>query len=452
MESKKCIRCSYLICASDVIARTKSADCVRVYIPSDLDVADEGLCTNNKVSASTCSSDALCKNDNAATPIMHADDLQVSPTLTTCSPKMNRVQRRKEKKRRKKEHRNQMKEEIQPLSIRVTTTAKFNSIPKSNCTKSIVHVKPLVVLDLNGILCHRVRTKNTNKQSIFRPSVGNISHTEIIPRSDLHEFLTLLHTKFCLAVWTSATRKTARVLVRMLFPDEVRERLIFVWHRNFCNLVDTSDNLDNTASSTDSKEECFELVTQKDRIELTPKRKKRRRDKSRIDKLCTIDGDDEGEIVHTSNTATKCNSNKESPNKTIDHRDLTAIKSLSKVWDTYPLWDATNTILLDDSPEKCPTEYRGNALHPPPICGTITACSDKTSGEKSEDEATKDAYSIKDDDEVNQNTQRNFFTLLAQHWSEPTSPPGNSLMTFLKEHANSHNMGWEMSTLDNAAT
>ena len=262
----------------------------------------------------------------------------------------------------------------------------------------------------------------------------------------MHEFLTSLHTNFCLAVWTSATRKTARALVRILFPDEVRERLIFVWHRNFCNF-DTSDNLDN---ATDSKEERLELVTQKDRIELTPRRKKRkRRGKSRIDKLCTIDGDDESQTEHTINTATTYNSTKESPNKAIDYRDLTAIKSLSKVWDTYPLWDATNTILLDDSPEKVPTEYRGNALHPPPICGTITACTDE---EISVGGDTKNAYSIKDDDEINQNTQRNFFTLLAQHWSEPTSPPDDSLIEFLKEHAKSHDMGWEMSPLDSAAT
>ena len=147
MESKNCIRCSYLICASEIIDRTKSNDCVRVYHPSDLDGADEA---NNNISASTsCSSDALCKSDNTATPIMYADELQVCPTSP---PKMNRLQRRKEKKRRKKEHRNQMKEEIQPQSIRVTTTTTFKSIPtNNNITRSIVHVKPLIVLDLNGI-------------------------------------------------------------------------------------------------------------------------------------------------------------------------------------------------------------------------------------------------------------------------------------------------------------
>lgn len=62
--------------------------------------------------------------------------------------------------------------------------------------------------------------------------------------------------------------------------------------------------------------------------------------------------------------------------KHMSHEDIIAIKCLSKVWYDYPQWDATNTILLDDSPEKCPSQYRGNALHPPPICGTVT-CNDE---------------------------------------------------------------------------
>lgn len=51
------------------------------------------------------------------------------------------------------------------------------------------------------------------------------------------------------------------------------------------------------------------------------------------------------------------------------HKGTIFIKSLSKVWDAYPLWDASNTLLMDDSPDKCPEIFLKNTVHPPPITG-----------------------------------------------------------------------------------
>lgn len=177
---------------------------------------------------------------------------------------------------------------------------------------------------------------------------------------------------------TSATKKTAKQLVRLLFPPEIRENLVFIWHRNLCNLV---YNIDQEES------------------------------------------DDNNNPESESNNSNH-NQSAESQKKP-SHEDLIAIKSLAKVWSSYPIWNATNTLLLDDSPEKCPKKYRKNALHPIPICGTIT---DIEGG----------AYF--DNDEENQNRQRRFFKHLAKNWSESSS--SEYLLSFLKDNAKEYDMGW----------
>lgn len=378
------------------------------------------------------------------------DNMKAKSNASSCTDPQggdDRTKRRKEKKLMKKKLRQQMKMKlvasIQSQSNRVDTTPTiFDSLPtlRGHPQETIVNVKPLIVLDLNGILCHRVRQRipASNTNTIFRPSVGNIANTEIIPRSDLHEFLTLLSNHFCLAVWTSATRKTAIFLVKLLFPDEMRERLVFIWHRNFCHLVKKSD-LDTISTENEGLDvESTGVCSKRGR-----KAKKRRRNNSRINKLCMVAGDDGGGDQQTQAEP--------SNNTATSNDELLAIKSLEKVWSAYPLWDASNTILLDDSPEKCPRQYRRNALHPPPILGTVTCVeqNDKKKGQCGEGgdatsnseggSSNEDSYSAVDDDEANQRTQRNFFRLLAEHWAQPATSQ-TDLMAFLEEHAQSHNM------------
>lgn len=354
----------------------------------------------------------------------------------------DRAQRRKEKKLRKRQLNDQMKnEDIQPLSMRITTTKFHPNLDRNATTRSIVHVKPLIVLDLNGILCHRVRNTTpqssiSQNQSIFRPSCGNISNTDIIPRSDLLEFLTLLHGNFCLGVWTSATRKTSKLLIDALFPTNIRERLVFVWHRSFCQLVKKNDT---KSYDGDEELEHSEEYTNTNNIPKAKNRGKKRRRMSEgrtdllyLDDVTAIDRDknEKQSTIETENSKST-----KSQNGAIYNDDVTAIKPLSKVWDAFPLWDDSNTILLDDSPEKCPIQFRENALHPPPIRGTITA----SMGEDRYSD-NMDSYSILDDDEVNQRRQRDFFHLLAKHWEQPTK---NNLTEFLETHANDHNMRWK---------
>lgn len=169
--------------------------------------------------------------------------------------------------------------------------------------------------------------------------------------------------------------------MRLLFPPEIRQNLVFIWHRNFCNLV---DNLDQEGS-----------------------------------------GDNNNPESESNNSY--CDESAGTPQKTSPE-DLIAIKSLAKVWSSYPIWNATNTLLLDDSPEKCPMKYRKNALHPTPICGTTTDI---------------DGGAYFDNDEENQNRQRCFFEHLANNWSETSS--SEYLSSFLKDNAKEYNMGWCMS-------
>ena len=335
----------------------------------------------------------------------------------------------------------QTKKETNYKTMIIATTT-FSSIPTNSpgIKQRLIYVKPLIVLDLNGILCHRIRERQTENliiespksKSRYRPSIGRIANTEIVPRSDLVNFLQFLHQHFAIAVWTSATAKTAKALVNMLFPDEIKKRLVFVWHRGCCNLLRRSEIND------DGKR----------------KKKKRRRNRSKdrsdpADNQCNVQRDttEESSAMQSSNNY---------------DQDLLAVKSLSKVWSNYPIWDETNTLLLDDSPDKCPRLFRGNAAHPPSLCGTETMCEEmdeQNSGCEKDDtssDKTKDRLSLfVSDDEANEKLQYEFFVLLAQHMSYPitrivgetldgtVSSPGKNLTEFLGEHARVYNMRCE---------
>lgn len=170
-------------------------------------------------------------------------------------------------------------------SIHISTYCRW----KPPLVSKWIHVQPLLIFDLNGILCHRIRRPAPGN---YRPSAAQIANTPIIARVDLISFLTFLDAHFTLAVWTSAKTKTAKQLVSLLFPVPIKERLLFIWGQPKCD------------------------------------------------------------TIH------------------IEGREKPLYqKPLSRVWDEYPLWDTTNTLLMDDSPKKCPPAYSQNTLHPPPLHG-----------------------------------------------------------------------------------
>lgn len=203
-------------------------------------------------------------------------------------------------------------------------------------TTTAIHVKPLLVLDLNGILCHRIRAHRDPPPSercySYRAPAGNIASTPVIPRTDVNEFCSFLQRHFTLAVWTSAQRKTALQLVQLLLPPHVQERLLFVWAQPQCDRVDPPTKATYSTSSTASS--SMYSYYQSPSLQPSPPQQQQQMSSS-------LSKPDPSQVLY--------------------------VKDLSKVWKEFPLWNASNTLLMDDSPDKCP--FRQNALHPPPIHG-----------------------------------------------------------------------------------
>jgi hypothetical protein len=185
-----------------------------------------------------------------------------------------------------------------------------------------------------------------------------------------------LDRHFCLAVWTSARAKSAKQLVAALIPPAVAARLLFVWAQHDCDTVLSNNNNTSNGSGCDDSD---------------------------------------------------------------DDNNLTLKKDLSKVWKEYPVWNASNTLLMDDSPDKC-VAWRENAVHPPPLNGLAGSTQDN-------------------DDEINARQQRLFLDQLVQHWNDEHTvlqiwdeTNGDATVTnnadgqlqFLKRHAVGH-MGWSAS-------
>ena len=248
-------------------------------------------------------------------------------------------------------------------SISSPFTPGSSATTTTNTTdRTAIHVKPLLILDLNGILCHRIR-KNHSEAYVgtpYRPYDADtrIAHTPIVHRPDIAAWLDLLAPHFVLAVWTSAKSKTATKLLDLLMADTVRSRLLFVWSQSQCQLSE----------------------------------------------------------------------------------DGVWLKPLQKVYESYPLWNDRNTLLLDDTPAKC--LIPSNTLHPPALHGKAIV------GEQS--------------DESNVSHQLDFFRKLIQHFGTARvttnvskSEDGNRdkvtidtcqearsmLMEFLQLNAVQH-MGW----------
>ena len=233
-----------------------------------------------------------------------------------------------------------------------------------------IHVQPLLILDLNGILCHRIRHDNKlsssqqqqqQRQLHYRPVTAHIANTDIVPRVDCADFLEYLDANFCLAVWTSAKPKTAKQLVSLLFPQKVQERLLFTWTQSKC------------------------LAT---------------------------------------------------PNTQHDKKKVLFQKPLNRVWKEFPLWNESNTFLMDDSTHKCTLEFSSNTLHPPPLDGKQYLFPlDSKDGKNN-------AINNKMSDLENEQLQLTFFQQLVQEIDTMQQQQQHGdLLPFLELHGRGH-MGW----------
>ena len=245
-----------------------------------------------------------------------------------------------------------------------TTAPQSTTIPMSpapTTTTPTIHVQPLLILDLNGILCHRSRLRREPPGVRLRPAVGPIiANTPIIPRPNWIAWLTWLDRYFCVAIWTSAKATTAHQLLKALVPATLRKRFLFVWSQHDC----------------------------------IPRRQ----------------GREEPPLSTSQPSTIESNNN----NNNHDYDYIIYEKHLSKVWQLFPLWNSGNTLLMDDSPDKSPLSQARNVLHPPPI-----------HGQQSEPPVSLSSSSVStslssswQSDEENVQKQEHFFRLLIQYWSD----------------------------------
>ena len=238
--------------------------------------------------------------------------------------------------------------------------------PTTTTTTPTIHVQPLLILDLNGILCHRCRLRREPPGVRLRPAVGPIiANTPIIPRPNWIAWLTWLDRYFCVAIWTSAKATTAHQLLKALVPATLRKRFLFVWSQHDC----------------------------------IPRRQ----------------GREEPPLPRTSQPSTieSNDNNKNDDDNNHDYDIIIYEKHLSKVWQLFPLWNSGNTLLMDDSPDKSPLSQARNVLHPPPIHGQQS----KPPVPLSSSVSTSLSSSWQSDEE-NVQKQEHFFRLLIQYWSD----------------------------------
>ena len=292
-----------------------------------------------------------------------------------------------------------------------------------------IYVKPLLVLDVNGILCHRIRSQDlpptlaaaiasqqdTGITNLYRTPIGHVAYTDIVARTDIVSFLQYLNEHYTLAVWSSAKKKTVKSLVRMLFPERIEQQLLFVWGQEKCNCVDGSQVIKDTINTEGI---------------ITPEE--------------TIDGLGAPVIDTTSDTPAISND----PDRKQAFKDMIFMKHLSKVWGEFPLWNETNTLLMDDSPAKC-CKSKGNSIHPPPILGLdgdVISSLVKALYVNDEQDAKpkQDNFDILQFSDVeNQANQLQFFQTLTASWKTWSEHESDEfLSSFLKENARSY-MNWQ---------
>lgn len=265
-------------------------------------------------------------------------------------------------------------------------------------SKKEIFIKPLLVLDINGILCHRIRESqvphaiaqilkdkqkfNTHQThcitSMYRPAIGHVANTHIVSRTDLIPFLNILNDHFTIALWSSAKRKTIKNMVDMLFPYNIKDNLLFIWGQEHCDCIHESEISSSHHDSIHRKRHF------------------------------------EGKIFQ---------------------------KNLGKVFAEYPLFNKTNTLLIDDNPTKCP-QYIANCIHPSPIMGLDLNGLSQHIGEEEFYKSGMEIYN----DETNERNQRIFFEKLIDFWKYPIqcnvpfSGQGYLASDVLLEHADQ--MGW----------
>jgi hypothetical protein len=129
-------------------------------------------------------------------------------------------------------------------------------------------IKRLIILDLNGLLIHRVYKDEYFKcKRLFEEhyNLGNLTRPErkgnfaVWVRPHVKQFLSWLMEHFHVAIWSSVLYHNISPIVETLLPDEhERERLLFWWNQEHCRCEDDPTATDPKKSKSFYK--CLESV------------------------------------------------------------------------------------------------------------------------------------------------------------------------------------------------
>ena len=112
-------------------------------------------------------------------------------------------------------------------------------------------IKPLLILDLNGTLMHRITHsdvwRETKSHPNFRQHDFTVNSNKCYLRPGVRNFLSEAMRRFTVAVWTSAKYINAIEMVSMTFGDSIEDlneqvndserRLKFIWAQDACEAV-----------------------------------------------------------------------------------------------------------------------------------------------------------------------------------------------------------------------
>ena len=116
------------------------------------------------------------------------------------------------------------------------------------CRQDMSRIKRLIILDLNGLLIHRLyKSEYLKCKRLLQDHYRQNHLTEAVPkgnfavwfRPNVKEFILWLMDHFHVAIWSSVLQHNIQPIVEHLFPDEAeRDRLLFWWNQEQCYVED----------------------------------------------------------------------------------------------------------------------------------------------------------------------------------------------------------------------
>jgi hypothetical protein len=147
-------------------------------------------------------------------------------------------------------------------SFEIFIISKFYFFP----SETMSQIKRLIILDLNGLLIHRVYKDEYFKcKRLFEEqyNLGHLARPErkgsfaVWLRPNVKEFITWLMEHFHVAIWSSVLHHNIAPIVETLLPEEhERSRLLFWWNQEHCLCED-----DPTATDPKKSKSFYKNLT-----------------------------------------------------------------------------------------------------------------------------------------------------------------------------------------------